>query len=621
MVHVTGGKFTFALVLIIVLIQNVQGAEFNPYRLKRQACGARQFQCDSGQCVDQFDICDGTRHCEDGSDETSKTCQNIGCPSYAYRCAYGACANANAKCNNIEDCADGSDEKGCSGSSTTSNNACKNNQFQCKSGICIDVFLLCDGTKDCDDGSDETADECSTFTCPSYAFRCDYGACIDKAGLCNGIKQCADGSDEDEKRCGKKPTTPSPPPTPPPSAGCKLPPQPENGQYKLGGCSPPCQPVPGNTVQTAFLTYTCNTGFTLSGSQILLCEGGWAGAFPTCSRASCPALVDLSREFECKLDERKVDCDQAMAPGTKALVKCNDFYTNQKELSYFTTVCGSDGKWSQQVTSCIPKCGEPNPEGVTFVSFGTEAKYGEFPWHAGIYRLIDGSYQQVCGGSIISERVIVTAAHCFWNTAITGPFDFKDFKVAVGKFYRDWNNKEERHVQIPDIDIIVLHERFKGVITNWANDIALIRLKVSLQMNVAVRPICMDYNKENEKKLFLPGKSGIVMGWGITEKQSQSEKIHKATLPYVSFTDCEKEVPPSFLAFLTNDRFCAGYKNGTSVCPGDSGGGFATEFRDGKWYLMGLVSVGVPSNNADACNIYQYTTFTRVSDFYEFIQN
>ncbi|GLG98228.1 Modular serine protease, partial [Gryllus bimaculatus] len=574
------GRVFLKLLLLSVIIQHSYGANFDIKRWKRQSCSSRQFQCNSGQCVDQFVICDGEKNCDDGSDETSRACQNIGCPSYAYRCAYGACVNSGARCNNKQECADGSDEAGCGGSTSNSKVVCKNNQFLCKSGTCVDVFLLCDGTKDCDDGSDETQEECGTFQCPSYAFRCDYGACIDRTGLCNGVPQCADGSDEKPERCGPKPTPkPTPAPTPPPTGGCKLPPQPENGQYKLGGCSPPCQPVPGQTVDTAFLTYSCNSGFVLTGAPVLLCEGKWSAEFPTCARARCSALINPSREIECKRNEKKVDCDQPMPPGTKAMVKCGTFYTNVKEFSDFDLTCQSDGKWSRQVSSCIPKCGEPNPDGVPFVAGGTEAKYGEFPWHAGIYRMLEGSYRQVCG-----------AAHCFWNSNVGGPFDYKEFRVAVGKFYRKWNDKDgkqEKHVQLPDIHEVILHDRFRGDTLNWANDIAVVNVKETIVMSIAVRPICVDFNKEYER-LFLPGKLGIVMGWGITENQTQSETIHKATLPYVEFEVCEKEVPASFLAFLTNNKFCAGYRNGTSVCPGDSGGGYATQFRDGKWYLMGL---------------------------------
>ncbi|KAK7865595.1 hypothetical protein R5R35_012671 [Gryllus longicercus] len=621
MLCTSAGKFCSSLLLfgvtiifVKVFIHYSEEASFDIQRRKRQSCSANEFQCYSGQCVDRFVRCDGLVDCEDGTDETYRTCQSLPCPPYAYKCEYGACANADAKCNKIKDCADGSDEMGCP---LPPSIICKRNQYECKSDICIDNLLRCDGTTDCDDGSDETKDACGSIMCPSYSFQCDYGACIDKDGLCNGIKQCADGSDETTERCGMNTTTPKPTTQPTPSSSCKLPSQPENGQYKLGGCNLPCQHNPGQIVNNAYLIYTCDPGFVLSGSPAVYCDGGWSAAFPTCSQTTCSELNFPSREIECILNNQNVKCDQPMAPGTKAFVKCNAFYINYKELDDFVTTCQSNGTWSHQVLPCNPKCGEPNPNGVPFVAGSSEARNGEFPCHVGIYRLLEGRYQQVCGGNIITERIIITAAHCFWDTPSQVQIDSREYRIAAGKFYREWNHSNDTRVQTLEIDNVVLHHMFRGTARNWADDIAVVKLKNSIVMRVGVAPICVDYNEKFEN-LFSPGKSGIVMGWGYTENQTQSDTLRKATLPFVAFEICEKKVPPSFVPILTSDKFCAGYDNGTSVCGGDSGGGFATKFRDGKYYLMGLVSIGVTST--ENCNIFQYTTFTRVSKFYSFIK-
>lgn len=40
-------------------------------------CKVDQFLCDNGQCISQFDVCDGNRNCVDGSDEVSARCGSL----------------------------------------------------------------------------------------------------------------------------------------------------------------------------------------------------------------------------------------------------------------------------------------------------------------------------------------------------------------------------------------------------------------------------------------------------------------------------------------------------------------------------------------------------------------
>lgn len=76
------------------------------------ACGAIQFECDNGSCISKFEVCDGTKNCPDGSDETGMTCvsQRQHCTKPYFECSYGACVIGTAACNGKIDCADGSDE-------------------------------------------------------------------------------------------------------------------------------------------------------------------------------------------------------------------------------------------------------------------------------------------------------------------------------------------------------------------------------------------------------------------------------------------------------------------------------------------------------------------------------
>ena len=78
------------------------------------------------------------------------------------------------------------------------------------------------------------------------------------------------------------------------------------------------------------------------------------------------------------------------------------------------------------------------------------------PWHVGIYQ----NGEQICGGTIISERVVISAAHCFsLATNSTHAIDYHTFKVAAGKVQRGLEDKEKLKTQIRDVQEVQIPSR------------------------------------------------------------------------------------------------------------------------------------------------------------------
>ncbi|CAI8027512.1 Low-density lipoprotein receptor-related protein 5 [Geodia barretti] len=90
-------------------------------------------------------------------------CNGNHCFSYQFECDSGQCVENDYRCDREDDCYDGSDEDGCSGT-------CYSYQFECKSGQCVSPSSSeCDGTDDCYDGSDEDGCACMLIQHMKYS--------------------------------------------------------------------------------------------------------------------------------------------------------------------------------------------------------------------------------------------------------------------------------------------------------------------------------------------------------------------------------------------------------------------------------------------------------------------
>ncbi|XP_044729137.1 modular serine protease-like [Chrysoperla carnea] len=585
--------------------------------------------CASGDCIYRHQICDGVQDCPDNSDETFSLCTKIRSDANTFRCKYGACIDSNLRCNGRSNCVDHSDEFECDKNIISDNfkPICGKHSFQCNSYLCIKEEQVCDGIIDCDDGSDETFAQCNNKKCTNTTI-CPYGA-------------CKTGSD-----CipAPRPTRATVPKISPKSMmstalvpdNCEPAPEVDDEVGSVTICpdvSPGIlQSLPSGTI----LYYTCKDGYLLTTSTptIVCMNGNWSNEFPECKR-SCPPLESATHEIKCTYMDKEVSCNKPFA-GVIASVKCKHPFIirNPRQLQYYNGIeCLENGKWDNELHACYTDCGKislpvqtaPSEDDITpKIAGGYDVnRIEDIPWHAAIYEKINGTYDQMCGGSIITETIIVTAAHCFFNYSVS-PYVLKDnkndrFAVAVGKKYRSWDSELDTKAQRFTIKFKV-HPDFLD--NDFRFDIAVVKLNKPISFNLKVRPICVDWS--NKKNPIRFDKPGIVAGWGITDREdvmSHSEKLQAVNLPYVDKATCIKyfqDSLPEFTVFITPDSFCGGNRNGSITCPGDSGGGFA--FKEGnRYYLRGITSTG-PSRNLFACDIYEYAVFTDIQSHLNFIK-
>ncbi|XP_045470280.1 serine protease grass-like [Harmonia axyridis] len=247
---------------------------------------------------------------------------------------------------------------------------------------------------------------------------------------------------------------------------------------------------------------------------------------------------------------------------------------------------------------------------------GNQTGLFEFPWMALLsYRLASG-LRFGCGGTIINNRYILTAAHCI--AALKNPL----IGVRVGEHdlrtKRDCETVKNRTTCAPPvqdvaIDRLIIHPEYNTSL--YSNDIGLIRLATRLRMDTNVAPICMPITNELASYNF-SGRQVIVTGFGTTETGAASPTLLKVQIPYIERSVCRKTHEAS--APVSHRQLCAGGRNKHDSCGGDSGGPLqvATSYLDEPRYVQhGITSFG-PKN----CGAEGFPgVYTRVAYYVDWI--
>ncbi|KAF2880721.1 hypothetical protein ILUMI_25463 [Ignelater luminosus] len=334
----------------------------------------------------------------------------------------------------------------------------------------------------------------------------------------------------------------------------------------------------------------------------------------SCAFKELPDTIIVS----CSLGAQQLDSCKDAVEGVQAFLRCADLYENSDIENYPFRTC-KDGSWDHVFPQCRPICGQKRPDGVPNVIGGENATKGDYPWHVGIYEA--SSKNNICGGSLISARIVISAAHCFSSLSNGQKYSKDKYLIAAGKYYRNYNHVEDKSAQYSNVDNIMFPPRYKGEINHYEADLAVVILTNPFTFTPRVQPVCVDWTTKFEYQQISGDKRGVVLGWGQTVEGSKpSDVLKELSIPVIPYERCYEQVPPNFRRFITYDKVCAGVLDaGQSTCQGDSGGGLAFKNTNEKYFLRGIVSTS-PATRERFCDSNQYGTYTLLSKYIDFIR-
>ncbi|KAL3289886.1 hypothetical protein HHI36_023276, partial [Cryptolaemus montrouzieri] len=179
-----------------------------------------------------------------------------------------------------------------------------------------------------------------------------------------------------------------------------------------------------------------------------------------------------------------------------------------------------------------------------------------------------------CGGSLITSKHVLTAAHCTRDSR-QRPFAAKQFTVRLGDIDLKRNDEPSAPVTFK-VSEIRTHPQFSRV--GFYNDIAILVLDRPARKSKYVIPLCLP-PPELRRETFA-GKRTTVVGWGTTYYGGKESTVQRqAILPVWRNEDCNE----AYFQPITSNFICAGYsEGGTDACQGDSGGPLMA-FWDTRW--------------------------------------
>jgi hypothetical protein len=323
---------------------------------------------------------------------------------------------------------------------------------------------------------------------------------------------------------------------------------------------------------------------------------------------------------------------------------------------------------NEQSKSDQNTCGYVKPTLSHYIARGQKTKHPRWPWY--VQLIIAGNTAEdsetYCGGTIINSDYILTAAHCFddllpsklaKNTIISLKGVILGDQQKLGRKRPSKKNKKQEisckaeSVQLHPSYVPAMSEyeaKLRGVTPGPCNDIAVVKIACDDEIKQRLTPACLP----SEAYQLKPGTKCKIMGHGFINPEDEKNFIMPNELQmadvYISQNQaCRDDVDShSIKSKINSDTLCI--RGPVHPCVGDSGGpliclGNSDESIEGEaddlnefndqdfdgnnqlthkvWYLMGVTSFAVSTDDNDRCGHFKSAVFSKVSTYLSWIHS
>ncbi len=249
---------------------------------------------------------------------------------------------------------------------------------------------------------------------------------------------------------------------------------------------------------------------------------------------------------------------------------------------------------------------------------GRLTREGEAPWQALLWRpelwngrTLSPAERVQCGGALVREGWILTAAHCVIDKKR------RPLLTAGHQFRLGISDVRDRSDTGFAIRRVFAHPRYHEPSRTF--DIALVQIDTTRRAqaggNPRYKPIAID-RIPAEQRPFGEGMPVYVFGWGQTKFEGRaSEQLKVARLELEAPAACERDTGTDGNNYLKSSLLCAKAEDLAQACNGDSGGPLVGYFSKGPM-VIGVVSAGTECGRTGKA-----TRYTRVAQMTEWINN